>query len=323
MSDVRALMTIGWRCSASQPALAYRMPYSATSPAQFRKRATHWRPLVADDFAKEVRELYAQAEEADRDNRDEARLDLKFEGGEQWDERDRNARERAGLPVITVNVVQQYTGMVVGDWLQNETSIKVLPREDGDTNIAEVRSELIRSIELQSKAPRVYAACLGQMVACGISNFRVDVDFAYEDAFAQDIFISDIPDPLAVRWDPLAFDPTGRDASYCFVGDKISDRGIPPPLSQGRSAEPDPEGMRLVDGKTVQLPRILEDHREAPHVRNDRRRQDHRPDRRSAEEMAASSQSTSTPSSRSSARRPSANTPSGHHERHGATGRSV
>jgi hypothetical protein len=26
MSDVRALMTIGWRCSASQPALAYRMP---------------------------------------------------------------------------------------------------------------------------------------------------------------------------------------------------------------------------------------------------------------------------------------------------------
>jgi hypothetical protein len=209
---------------------------------------------VADDFAKEVRELYAQAEEADRDNLDEARLDLKFEGFEQWDERDRNARERAGLPVITVNVVQQYTGMVVGDWLQNETSIKVLPREDGDTNIAEVRSELIRSIELQSKAPRVYAACLGQMVACGISNFRVDVDFAYEDAFAQDIFIRDIPDPLAVRWDPLAFDPTGRDASYCFVGDKIS-------VEEYRRRYPKAALPSMIqkecdwsDGKTVQLP---------------------------------------------------------------------
>lgn len=176
---------------------------------------------MADDFGKEVRELLKQAEEADRENREEATTDLRFEGFDQWDERDRNAREARHLPCITVNFVQQYTNLVVGDWLQNETSIKVLPREDGDVAIADVRSELLRSIELQSKAARVYTSSLAQMVACGISNFRVDVDYAYEDAFDQDIFIRDIPDPLAVRWDPLAFEATGRDATYCFVGDEM------------------------------------------------------------------------------------------------------
>lgn len=177
---------------------------------------------MADFDAKEVRELLAQAEDADRYNREQAITDLDFERGMQWDERDRAARELKGLPCITVNVAQQYTGQVVGDFLQNETSIKVLPREDGDTAIADIRSELIRSIELQSKASRVFASSFGQMVACGISNFRIDVDYAYEDAFDKDIFIRDIPDPLAVRWDPLAFDPTGRDAKYCFVADELT-----------------------------------------------------------------------------------------------------
>lgn len=211
---------------------------------------------MASDFAKEVRDLLSAAEEADRENVEEAKLDLRFEGFDQWDERDRNARDRKGLPVITVNVVQQYTAMVVGDWLQNETSIKVLPRENADVNIAQVRSELIRSIELQSKAPRIYAACLGQMVSCGISNFRVDVDFAYEDAFEQDIFIRDIPDPLAVKWDPLSFDPTGRDASYCFVGDEISTEEYQRryPKAALPSAILKDAGSSWSDGRTVQLP---------------------------------------------------------------------
>jgi tRNA threonylcarbamoyladenosine modification (KEOPS) complex Cgi121 subunit len=174
------------------------------------------------DFGKEVRELWKQGEEADSDNRAEAILDLKFEGYDQWDEKDRKLRELRELPCITINFVQQYTNMVVGDWLQNETSIKVLPRDNGTTAVADVRSELIRSIELQSKADRIYTSSLAQMVACGISNFRVDVDYAYEDAFDQDILFRDIPDPLAVMWDPLAFDPTGRDAGWCFVGDELT-----------------------------------------------------------------------------------------------------
>jgi hypothetical protein len=216
------------------------------------------------DFAKEVRELLTWADEADKDNRDEAFIDLDFEGFKQWDPRVRAYREgyvdangkAQPLPCFTINTAQQYTGQVVGDWLSNETSIRVLPREDGDVKVAEVRSELIRSIELQSKASRTYASSLGQMVSCGISAFRVDVERAYEDAFEKDIFINDIPDPLAVRWDPLANDPTGRDATFCFVGESVKtseyERRFPkaakPALIEKEAGAP------WTDGNTVMLP---------------------------------------------------------------------
>lgn len=177
---------------------------------------------MADFDATEVRELLAEAKDADQHNADEAILDLKMVGFEQWDELDLQRRQSLNLPSLTVNIVQQYTALVVGDWLQNETSIQALPREDGDVDIAQIRSELFRSIELQSNASRIYASKLDYMVSCGISNFRVDVDYAYEEAFDKDIFIRDIPDPLAVLWDPLSFDPTGRDAGYCFVGDEMT-----------------------------------------------------------------------------------------------------
>lgn len=178
------------------------------------------------DFGKEVRDLWARGEEADKKNREEAVEDLKFAAGEQWDDRVRAYREGGDrafpLPCLTINTLPQFIGQVVGDRRANQTSIKILPRENGDKNVAEVRSELIRSIELQSKAERIYTQSFEQAVTCGIGNFRIDLDYAYEDAFDQDLFIRGIPNPLSVMWDPLASDPTARDAGWCFVADKIT-----------------------------------------------------------------------------------------------------
>lgn len=178
------------------------------------------------DFTNEIRELWRQGEDAERQNREEAMNDLAFAAGEQWDDRVRQYRESGDrpfpLPCLTINTLPQFIGQVVGDRRANQTSIKVLPREDGDKEVAEVRSELIRSIEHQSKAERVYARTFEQAVTCGIGNLRVDLDYAYEDAFERDLFIRGIPNPLAVMWDPMAADPTAKDAGWCFVTDRIT-----------------------------------------------------------------------------------------------------
>lgn len=177
------------------------------------------------DFAKEVRERWREGEEADHDNREEAIYDLEFAAGEQWDDEVREYREGGDrpfpLPCLTINQLPQFIGQVVGDRRANSTTIKVMPREDGDKEVAEVRSELIRSIEHQSKADRIYTQSFEQAVTCGIGNFRVDLDYAYEDAFDRDLFIRGIPNPLAVNWDPMAADPTARDANWCFVTDRM------------------------------------------------------------------------------------------------------
>ena len=180
------------------------------------------------DFAKEVRERRDYAYRGDKANRDEALIDLKFEAGEHWDEQTKQYREKMGteaygfpLPCLTINDLPQKVGQVTGDWQANQTSIKVLPKEDGDKVVAETRSELIRSIELQSKAQRVYLQAFGAAASCGIGNFRISLEYAREDAFERDIFIRSIPNPLAVLWDPMSTDPTANDASFCMVEDRV------------------------------------------------------------------------------------------------------
>jgi Phage P22-like portal protein len=181
---------------------------------------------MSEDFRKEVHDLWDHAERGDHDNREEALLDLKIAANEQWDDVAREMRENPTegppRPCLTINTTLQYINQVTGDRLANQSSIKVVPREDGDVAVADVRSELIRAIEHHSKAQRVYRQAFEQAVTCGIGNFRVDLDYAYEDAFERDIFIRGIPNPLSVMWDPQAADPTAKDATFCFVADRIT-----------------------------------------------------------------------------------------------------
>lgn len=172
-----------------------------------------------DEFLTEARELYRVDEEYAHDNNEASLGDLKFASGDQWDTAVKQARDQIGQPSVTNNILPQYIGQVVGDRRINQTSIKVLPREDSDVDIAEVRSDLIRNIEVQSRAERVYSQAFEHMVTCGIGNFRVELDWTDDDVFDRDIFIRPIANPLAVMWDAMSIDPTGRDAEHCFVDD--------------------------------------------------------------------------------------------------------
>lgn len=157
----------------------------------------------------------------DRDNRQWALEDLEFLAGEQWDPEVKRMREDRMRPCLTINVLPQFIGQVIGDRRINKTTIKVRPLRDGTMKIAEVRSGLIKSIELYSRAERAYDAACEDQVACGISNLRVDLDYAGNDVFDQDLFVRHIPNPLSVIWDRMSIDPTGRDARHCFVTDSI------------------------------------------------------------------------------------------------------
>ena len=174
-----------------------------------------------DDFIAEARERFSAAESYDRDNRDAAVDDLKFLAGDQWDPVTQAARIRQGRPCLTINQLPQFVAQVVGDIRINRPSIKVRPAEDGDEDVAEVRQGLIRAIEQQNRAQNTYAAAGQMQTACGIGNFRIGLDYAGDETFDRDITISLIPDPLAVVWDPLSVEPTGKDARYCFVIDEM------------------------------------------------------------------------------------------------------
>lgn len=189
-----------------------------------------------EEYLTSVREEYEADVQADEENRKQAADDKKFSAGEQWDPE--VLANRAGLPCLVINQIPQFVAQLVGDWRQQRNAIKVLPGEDGDTEIASIRGDLIRSIEYKSRADRVYDSAFESTVQCGDGAFRVNVEYAKDDVFDQDIYIRPIDDALSVVWDRLSIDPTARDARHCYVEDRL-------PLKEFRKKfkEADPNGL--------------------------------------------------------------------------------
>lgn len=173
----------------------------------------------AEAFLADMRKQYSLDVEFDRANREAALDDKKFAAGEQWDPI--VLEQRKGLPCLVINNIPQFTAQLVGDWREGRKAIKVLPSNDEDTDVASVRGDLIRAIENQSRAGRVYDSAFESLVQCGDGSFRVSVEYARDDVFDQDIFLRPIEDALAVVWDRYSVDPTGRDARRVYVDDRV------------------------------------------------------------------------------------------------------
>lgn len=170
-------------------------------------------------FLQDMREQYEADLEFDRVNREQALDDKKFAAGEQWDPV--VLEQRKGLPCLVINNIPQFTAQLVGDWRESRKAVKVNPEGEEDADIASIRGDLIRSIEQKSRANRAYDSAFESLVQCGDGDFRISVEYAYDDVFDQDIFIRPIEDALAVVWDRYSVDPTGRDARRVFVDDRI------------------------------------------------------------------------------------------------------
>lgn len=170
-------------------------------------------------FLERARKLYSADADYDKTNRDMALEDLQFIAGDIWDPVVEAARE--GRPCMKINSLPQFIGQVIGDRRMNKTSIKLRPLKDASAKEAQRRAAIIKGIEHRSRAERVYDKGLENQVSCGIGNWRVCMDWAENDAFDQDIFIRQIPNPLSAIWDRMSVDPTGRDARRCFVQDTV------------------------------------------------------------------------------------------------------
>lgn len=175
-----------------------------------------------DDYLKDMREEYSLDVEADRENRLEATDDKNFAAGNQWDPI--VLEQRKGLPCLVINSVPQFTAQLVGDWRTNRNGVKVLPTGDSNIDVADIRSDLIRAIETRSRAARVYDTAFESAVQCGDGAFRVAVEYVRDDVFDQEIYIRPIDDALSVVWDRMSIDPTGRDATHCFVDDNLPNK---------------------------------------------------------------------------------------------------
>lgn len=173
----------------------------------------------AEQFINDMRAQYQHDVDFDRINRYEAIDDLRFAAGEQWDPV--VLQQRKSLPCLVINTIPQFTAQLVGDWRESRKAIKIVPSNNEDTDVAEIREDLVRNIEMQSRADRSYDQAFESMIQCGDGAFKVSVEYSRDDVFDQDVFIRPIEDVMATVWDRFSVDPTGRDARRCWVDDRI------------------------------------------------------------------------------------------------------
>lgn len=181
------------------------------------KPGTSRKELVA-----RVRDRYKVMYEADRENREDARADLKFTHvpGEQWDANLK--KERGDRPAYEFNKTRVSVKRVVNEMRANRPAGKVRGVEDDDRDTAEVYEGLCRNIWNTSDADTVIDYAAEYQVAGGMGAWRVLTKYAHDDAFDQDIAIEAIRDPFALFADPGAVDPLKRDARDWILTDRIS-----------------------------------------------------------------------------------------------------
>lgn len=179
---------------------------------------------TSESLLSEIMERAKDAETGDSHNRESYLSDQRFVRGDQWPLWAAQARESAGLPMLTVNRLRAFCDGVSSDFRRNEIEIRVRGVDSkSDPETAMVLGGVIRQIEYTSAAPDIYNTAASNAVTGGFGYFMVNTRYCGEDTFDQELVVEEIKNPLSVLFDPLSVKSDGSDGRYCFLYEELDD----------------------------------------------------------------------------------------------------
>lgn len=193
-------------------------------PQKGKKKLPDMRKKENQKLLEKVKGRYKAMHDSDQENRRNAMEDMKFAfvPGEQWDANMK--QERGQRPCYEFNKVRISVKRVINDMRSNRPAGKVRAVEGGDKKIAELYEGLIRNIANRSEFETVTDYAAEYQVAGGYAAWRVDVEYANDDIFDQDIWIRGIENPFCLFHDPSAKDFMKRDADDWILTERITHR---------------------------------------------------------------------------------------------------
>lgn len=168
----------------------------------FKKDKGHWAPI------------YRKAE-ADADF-------MSDEPNAQWEPKEAQTRISAGLPVVSVDHLEQFVNQVTNDIRQNTPSIQIIPSDGGDTETADIIKGKVRDIEYASNADNAYDMAATYAVEMSIGFIKIENDYIDEKSFEQSLYIRRVTNPLAVYIDCESTEIDGSDAKRATIIEEIS-----------------------------------------------------------------------------------------------------
>jgi hypothetical protein len=186
------------------------------------------------DKIAEMRHRYKMATAAYSDSREDELDDLRFMAGSpdnQWQWPADVLQTRGSVqgqtinarPCLTINKLPQHVRMVTNEQRQNRPSGKVIPADDNaDVQVAAIYDGMVRHIEYMSDADVAYDTACENQVTYGEGYIRILTEYCDENSFDQDLRIGRVRNSFSVYMDPMAQDPTGADAEFCFITEDLT-----------------------------------------------------------------------------------------------------
>jgi len=186
------------------------------------------------DKLAEMRHRYKMALGAYSESREDELDDLRFMAGSpdnQWQWPADVLQTRGSVqgqtinarPCLTINKLPQHVRMVTNEQRQNRPSGKVIPADDNaDVQVAAIYDGMVRHIEYMSDADVAYDTACENQVTYGEGYIRILTEYCDENSFDQDLRIGRVRNSFSVYMDPMAQDPTGADAEFCFITEDLT-----------------------------------------------------------------------------------------------------
>jgi hypothetical protein len=193
----------------------------------------------------EIRERFRYASDMFREPQKQRNIDMRYVAGDPWEEKDRAAREDNDRPCVNHDELNQYLNACVNNARQNKRGIKASPAGNGASDkTAELREDLIRTIEYRSQAQGPYLTGFQAMVEGSYGFMRITRRYLPR-SFNQEILIKTIPNPDSVLYDPDCKEADWSDGEYCFVLDPMSREEFKRRWPKAKVKDFGPEEMRI------------------------------------------------------------------------------
>lgn len=170
------------------------------------------------DEVKEIRDNFQAGSLFWHDTREQGRKDMAAVAGDPWDPNDRQKREDAGRPVLSLDELSQYLNQLINGVRQHPRSIKVTPRGSGaNDKTAELRGNKIREIEYRSHAQEAYTTLLENAAQRSYGFLRIKTEWESFQSFNKEILIEPMVNPDQVTIDPFSLRADTSDKEWAFV----------------------------------------------------------------------------------------------------------
>jgi hypothetical protein len=177
-------------------------------------------PKQVEEFIATARDRFDRAMTDEKPLRDEYSINQRFVAGEQWDDKLKEARIKAGRPVLTFPRCHTFVQKVSNEARQNKTKTSFSPAEDGDKETAEIYEGLTRHIWYSSDGQVAIEHSVECSAGGSFGYFRFLTDYCDDESDDQELIVKPVFDPLSV-YGVLMPACYGQDPSFAFVVEEI------------------------------------------------------------------------------------------------------